>query len=102
MTYPVKPRKRTSVKGCWCLSFAKYIDAYVIKVCKNMSNKYSQNLFDSAKKSTTYAIKIASKRAIQKTAEATGDLTGIKLAEKITSITIFRKSFKEIAFKNRW
>ena len=37
-----------------------------------MSNKYSQKLFDSAKKSTTYAIKNASKQAIQKTAEATG------------------------------
>ena len=86
MTYPVKPRKRTSVKGWWCLSFAKYIDAYVIKVCKNMSNKDSQTLLDSVKKSTTYAIKIASKRAIQKTAEATGDLIGIKLDEKITSI----------------
>ena len=51
-----------------------------------MSNKDSQTLLDSVKKSTTYAIKIASKRAIQKTAEATGDLIGIKLDEKITSI----------------
>ena len=31
-----------------------------------MSNKYNQKLFDSAKKSTTDALKIASKRAIQK------------------------------------
>ena len=33
---------------------------------KNLSNKYSQKLLDSAKKSTTYAIKTASKTAIQK------------------------------------
>ena len=31
------------------------------------------------------AIKTASKRAIQKTAEATGDLIGHKIADKITS-----------------
>ena len=50
-----------------------------------MSNKYSQKLADTAKKSATYAIKTASKRAIQKTAEATGDLIGNKTADKITS-----------------
>ena len=31
---------------------------------KNLSNKYSQNLLDSAKKSTTDAIKTPSKKAI--------------------------------------
>ena len=40
---------------------------------KNLSNKYGQKL-DSAKKSTTDAIKTASERAIQKTAEASSDL----------------------------
>ena len=35
---------------------------------KNLSNKYGQKL-DSAKKSTTDAIKTASERAIQKTAD---------------------------------
>ena len=40
-----------------------------------MSNKYSQKTIDNCKKkSTTDAIKTASKRAIQKTAEASGDL----------------------------
>ena len=45
---------------------------------KNLSNKCNQKLLDSAKKSITDAIKIASKRAIQKTVEATGDLIGSK------------------------
>ena len=49
-----------------------------------MSNKSSQKLLDSAKKSTTGAIKTTSKRAIQKTAEATGDIIGYKIANKIT------------------
>ena len=52
-----------------------------------MSNKYSQKLLDSAKKSTIDAIKTGSKRAIQKTAEATGDLIGNKIADMITSIS---------------
>ena len=45
----------------WIFVFAK-------NVGKNLSNKYSQKLIDTAKKSTTDAIKTASKRAIQKTA----------------------------------
>ena len=50
-----------------------------------MSNKDNQKHLDSAKKSTTDAIKTASKRSIQKTAEVTGDLIGNKTADKITS-----------------
>ena len=61
---------------------------------KNLSNKYGQKLLDSAKKSTTDAIKTASKRAIQKTAEATGDLTGNKIADKTTSVS--KNSTKEL------
>ena len=52
-----------------------------------MSNNYSQKLLDRANKSTTDAMKTASKRAIQKTADATGDLIGNKIADKITSIS---------------
>ena len=62
------------------MSFAKNMG-------KSLSSKYGQKLLDSAKKSTTDAIKTASKRAIQKTAEATGDLIGNKVADKITSIS---------------
>ena len=54
---------------------------------KSLSNKYSQKLLDSAKKSTTDAIKTSSKRAIQKAAEATSDLIGNKVADKITSFS---------------
>ena len=49
---------------------------------KNLNNKYGQKVLDSAKESTTDAIK-----AIQKTAETTGDLIGNKIADKITSIS---------------
>ena len=80
MRYSIEPKDRIYVKGYGFLSFAKNIG-------KNLSNKYSQKLIDTAKKSTTDAIKTASKRAIQKSAEATGDLIGNKKADKITSIS---------------
>ena len=67
------------------LTFARNIGTNAVKVAKNMSNKYGQKLPDTAKKSATDAIKTGSKRAIQKTAEATGDLFGNKIADKITS-----------------
>ena len=47
-----------------------------------MSNKYGQKIIDTTKKSATDAIKTTSKRAIQKTVEATGDLIGNKIADK--------------------
>ena len=56
----------------------------------NMEKK----LVDAAKKSAADVIKTASKRAIQKTAEATGDLVGNKIADKITSVS--KKSTKKL------
>ena len=53
-----------------------------------------KKLVDIAKKSATDAIKTASKRAIQKNAEATGDLVGNKIADKITSVS--KKSTKKL------
>ena len=67
--YWVEPPDRTYVKGYGFLSFAKNMG-------KSLSNKYGQKRIDSAKRSTADAIKTASKRAIQKRAEATGDLIG--------------------------
>ena len=61
---------------------------------KNLSSKYGQKLLDSAKKFTTRVIKTASKSAIKKTAEATGDLIGKKIADKMTSVS--KKSTKEL------
>ena len=87
MRYSIEPRDRIYVKGYGFLSFAKNMG-------KSLSNKYGQKLLDSAKKSTTDAIKTASKRAIQKTAEATGDLIGNKIADEITSVS--KKSTKAL------
>ena len=80
MRYFIEPTDRIYVKGYRFLSFAK-------NIVKNLSDKYGQKLLDSAKRSTTDAIKTASKRAIQKTAEATDDLIGNKMTDKITSVS---------------
>ena len=94
MRYSIEPRERTYVKGYGFLSYARNIGTHAAKVAKNMSNKHSQKLVDTAKKSATDAIKTASKRAIQKTAEATGDIIGNKIADKITSAS--KKSQNEV------
>ena len=73
MRYSAEYRDRIYVKGYGFLSFAKNMCTHATKVAKNLSNKYGQKLLDSAKKFTMDAIKAASKRAIQKTAEAMGD-----------------------------
>ena len=48
-----------------------------------VSGKYSKKHLDYAKQSAIDALKTISKRAIQKTAEATGDFIGDKIANKI-------------------
>ena len=89
MRYSTEPR--IYVKGYGFLSFAKNIG-------KILSNKYGQKLLDSAKKSTTDTIQTVSKRVIQKTAEATGDLICNKIADKITSVWM-KKSTTELRSK---
>ena len=88
MRYPIEPKDRIYVKGYRFLSFAK-------KMGENLSNKYSQKLLDTANKSTTDAIKTASKRATHETAEATGNLIANKIAYKIT-VSASKKSNKEL------
>ena len=83
MRYLIEPRDRIYVKGYGFMSFVR-----------SMSNKYGKKLVDTAKKFVTDVIKTASKRAIQKTAEATGDMVGNKIADNITSVS--KKSTKNL------
>ena len=75
MKYSTEPRIRKYVKGYGFLSFAR-----------RYGDKYSKKLIDTATKTGIDAAKAASKRAVQKTAEATGDLIGNKIADNFTSI----------------
>ena len=79
MRYSIEFRDRRYVKDYGFLSFAKNIG-------KTISNKYSQKLVDRTKKSSTDAIKTASKRSIQ-TVLATGNLIGNKIFDKMTIIS---------------
>ena len=56
-------------------------------IMKNLSGKYRQKLLDHAKQSATDALKTASKIQIHKTAEATGNLIGNKIADKIINVS---------------
>ena len=56
-------------------------------VGKNLSSKYSQKRLDRTKKSATDALKTTSKRVIQTTAEATGNLIGSKILDRITKVS---------------
>ena len=75
MRHSTEPRFRKYVVGYGFLSFAK-----------NFGNKYSKKIIDTATKTGMDAAKTTSKRVVQKTAKATGDLIGNKIADKITSV----------------
>ena len=83
------------IKDYGFLSFAKNMSK---DIGKNLSGKYSKKLIDSAKL-TTDEVKLASKRAIQKTAEATGDLIGNKIADKITAQKAKKAAQKKLIMK---
>ena len=67
MRYSVQPRDRIFVKRYGFLSFGKNMGKY-------WSGKYSWKHLDHAQQSATDALKTSSKRVIQKTAKATGNL----------------------------
>ena len=93
MRYSIEPRERRYVKGYGFMSFArnfgnkygKKLMNTAIKTDKNFNSKYGKKLTDTAIKTGKDFVTIAGKKIVQKTAEATGDLTGNKTADKITS-----------------
>ena len=75
MRYSTQPRLRKYVQGYGFLPFPR-----------KFGDKYRKKLMDTATKTAIDAAKTASKRVVQKTAEATEDLNGNKIADKITLI----------------
>ena len=61
-------------------------------ISKTLSSKCSQKFFDHAKQSATDALKTTSKIAIPKTKEATDELIGKIIANKISSSKIVAKT----------
>ena len=75
MRYQLGPKYRKYVQGYDFLSFAR-----------KFGDKYGKKLMDTATKTRIDAPKVASKRVVKKTAEATGDFIENKIADKITSL----------------
>ena len=65
MRYSIEPKKRIYVKGYDFMSFAK-----------SFTDKYSKYLIDKGIDVSKKFAKIAGKRILKKSAEATGDLIG--------------------------
>ena len=70
------------------MSFAKNMGINIGKnISKNLSGKSSQKRLDHDKQSATDPLKTASKRTIQKIAEATGDSIDNKFTNRITKVS---------------
>ena len=101
MRYSVEPRERRYVKGYGFMSFARnFGDKYgkklmntAIKTGTTVNSKYGKKITDAAIKTGKDFATIAGNKIVHKTAEATGDLIGNKIADKITSAS--KKSHNE-------
>ena len=90
MHYSIEPRERRYVKGYGFMSFArnfgsKYSKKLIntaIKIGTNFNSKYGKELTDTAIKTGKDFATIAGKKIVHKSAEATGDLIGNKIADK--------------------
>ena len=76
--------------------YRKYVQKYdILSYVKKFGDKYDKKLIDTATKARIAVAKTASKSIVQRTAEATGDLIGNKIAEKITSVGKTKSREKE-------
>ena len=101
MRYSIEPRERRYIKGYGFLSFArnfgnkyrKKLMNTAIKTDANFNSKYGKKLTDTAIKTGIDFASTAGKKIVHKSAEATGDLIGNKIADKITIVS--KKSHNE-------
>ena len=64
--------------------YSKYIEGHgFLSFARRFGDKYGIKLMDTATKIGRNAAKTASERVIQKTVEATGGLSGNKIADKL-------------------
>ena len=73
--------------------YGKTLMNTAIKTGTNFNSKYGKKVTDTAIKTGKDFTTIAGKKAVHKTAEATGELIGNKIADKITSAS--KKSHNE-------
>ena len=88
MRYSLEPHYRRYVQGLGFMSFARNIEnkygKKLFDVSKPMKNKYGKKILDNSLSAGKDFAKIAGKKVLNKSAEATGDLIGNKIADRIT------------------
>ena len=95
MRYSLEPSYRRYVHGHGFMSFAKNIGNKYgrkifdksIDVGKSMKKKYGKKILDNSLRAGKDFAKIAGKKVLTKSPEATGDLIGNKIADRITKST---------------
>ena len=93
MRHSIETRERRYIKGYGFLSFAinfgnkygKKLMNTAIRTGSNFNSKYGKKLTDTAIKTGKDFATIGGKKIVHKSAEATGDLTGNKIADTITA-----------------
>ena len=74
----------------------KYVEVYkFLSFARTSDNKYGKKLMSTSTETGTDAAITATKRVVQKTAEATGGLIGNKIADKVTLAGKSRIKVKE-------
>ena len=93
MRYSVEPREKRYIKGYGFLSFAKHFSHKygkklmntAIKTGPNFNSKYGKKLTDTSIVTGKDFATIAGKKIVHESAEATGDLIGQNIPDKITA-----------------
>ena len=88
MRYSLEPHYRRYVQGQGFMSFTRNIGSKygkkIFDVSKSMKNKYGKKILDNSLSAGKDFPKIAGKKVLTKSAEATGELIGNKIADRIT------------------
>ena len=95
MRYSLEPHYRRYDQGQGFMSFARNIGNKYgkkifdksVDVCKSRKKRYGRKILDNSLSAGKDFAKIAGKKVLTKRAEATGDLIGNKIANRITKNT---------------
>ena len=93
MRYSLEPHYRRYVQGQRFMSFARNIENKYgrkkfdksLDIGKSMKKKYGKKILDNSLSAGKDFAKTAGKKVLTKSTEATGDLIGNKIADRITS-----------------
>ena len=100
MRYSLEPSYRKYVQGQGFKSFAKIIgNEYGRKIFNksiDVSNKYGRKILDKSMDAGKDLAKIAGKNVLHKSAEATGEMIGNKVTDRITKILEIKNKKKMI------